>query len=196
MRIHCLTVHLLFIFFQTLQFIRDVCKVMIIGAGGLGCELLKNLVSISGGFISISIPPPSFLSLVPLSSLPLSLHLPPSLPPSKALLGFTQLDVIDMDIIDLSNLNRQFLFRSVALKCTPLVVYTLNVLPVHTLGALHTYSIQASAAEWWSSVFVFHVPAVKQQPVMALARKPTVSYIMCSTQFVNLRDFKITLPNF
>src|SRR5436190_7643128 len=58
-------------------------RVLMVGAGGIGCELLKNLV----------------------------------------LTGFGEIHIVDLDTIDLSNLNRQFLFRHEHLKKSKALVY-------------------------------------------------------------------------
>jgi len=69
------------------------CRVLVIGAGGLGCELLKDLALT--GFTNIEVIGTALVHLCASSSFfrPLILNLP------------------DMDTIDYSNLNRQFLFR-------------------------------------------------------------------------------------
>ncbi len=71
------------------------CKLLVVGAGGIGCELLKNL----------------------------------------ALSGFRHVQVIDLDTIDVSNLNRQLLFRSQHVgqaKCTVACQVAAEMVPLST----------------------------------------------------------------
>ena len=71
---------------------QDGCKVLLVGAGGIGCEVLKNL----------------------------------------ALSGFCEVTVMDLDTIDVSNLNRQLLFRSQHVghpKCTTAAQVASQMMP-------------------------------------------------------------------
>ena len=90
----------------------DTAKILIIGAGGLGCELLKDLVSFCKKYYETY-----YCSQVQYSNdkarrvMYCSVFQWFCLLLPQALCGFRNIDVIDMDTIDVSNLNRQFLFR-------------------------------------------------------------------------------------
>ena len=79
-----------------------------VGAGGIGCELLKNLV----------------------------------------LTGFGEIHIVDLDTIDLSNLNRQFLFRHEHIKKSKALV------SLATYGRLEkewlTYACTGRKGVWWA----------------------------------------------
>ncbi|KAI7084962.1 putative ubiquitin-like activating enzyme [Hortaea werneckii] len=83
-------------------------RVLLVGAGGIGCEVLKNLVCCGFG------------------SLPLAAQKPP--PTDTETEAKVQQEkkpeivVVDLDTIDLSNLNRQFLFRKQHIKKPKAVV--------------------------------------------------------------------------
>ena len=77
------------------------CKILLVGAGGIGTELLKNL----------------------------------------ALTGFSYVEVIDLDTIDTSNLNRQLLFRSQHVgmpKCTVSCQVATDMAGVYYGGTTHS----------------------------------------------------------
>eukprot|EP00727_Mastigamoeba_balamuthi_P008973 m51a1_g4699 putative ubiquitin-activating enzyme e1c (433) ;mRNA; r:225940-228536 len=86
-------------------------RVLVVGAGGLGCELLKDL----------------------------------------ALSGFRALHVIDMDVIEYSNLNRQFLFRATDVK-KPKAVAAAEFINKRVRGANVTPYVgmlQSMPREWY-----------------------------------------------
>src|SRR3978361_100969 len=87
-----------------------------VGAGGIGCELLKNLV----------------------------------------LTGFGEIHVVDLDTIDLSNLNRQFLFRHEHIKQPKAVIAketTTKFNPAVKITAYHANIKDAQFSKSWFRQF-------------------------------------------
>ena len=76
-------------------------KVLVVGTGGIGCELLKNLV-LTG-----------FKDIVAVRYIPNKAHIQ---------LKFIIFIKIDLDTIDVSNLNRQFLFQKQHVGCSKVEV--------------------------------------------------------------------------
>ncbi|KAK2810980.1 hypothetical protein FQN50_002573 [Emmonsiellopsis sp. PD_5] len=83
-------------------------KVLLVGAGGIGCELLKNLV----------------------------------------LTGFGEIHIIDLDTIDLSNLNRQFLFRHEHIKKSKALVAKDVASKFRGDASLHAYHANIKDAQF------------------------------------------------
>ena len=94
---------------------RIKARVLLVGAGGIGCELLKNLVKS----------------------------------------GFEEIHIIDLDTIDLSNLNRQFLFRQEHIKKSKALVakeVASKFRPTANLVAHHAnIKDQEYSVEWFST---------------------------------------------
>ncbi|KAK5580083.1 hypothetical protein RB653_000096 [Dictyostelium firmibasis] len=91
----------------------QTCKILVVGAGGIGCELLKNLV----------------------------------------LTGFKNIDIIDLDTIDISNLNRQFLFRKQHIGMSKAKIAKESVLKYNELVNITAHHGDVKSIEFGSEFF-------------------------------------------
>ena len=85
-------------------------RVLLVGAGGIGCEVLKNLVCCGFGS-GYKVPQVQNLNINQRDAAQLAQQQAENTSGKKA-----EIVVIDLDTIDLSNLNRQFLFRKHHIK--------------------------------------------------------------------------------
>ncbi|KAJ8933532.1 hypothetical protein NQ314_013945 [Rhamnusium bicolor] len=88
-------------------------KVLVVGAGGIGCEVLKNL----------------------------------------ALSGFQDIEIIDLDTIDVSNLNRQFLFRKEHVGKPKAVVARESILSYNPNIKIKAYHDSVTSQEYGINFF-------------------------------------------
>ena len=99
-------------FTDNYDYLTNEIAILIVGAGGLGCELLKN----------------------------------------AALSGFKDITIIDLDIIDISNLNRQFLFNKKdqgQYKATIAAKKVMSIVSDCTITA-YNRKIQDFPAKWYT----------------------------------------------
>lgn len=101
--------------------VRDLvptAKLLVVGAGGIGCEILKNL----------------------------------------ALSGFSDIEIIDLDTIDVSNLNRQFLFRKEHVGKSKAMVAKETILGYNPNIQITAYHDSITTSEYGVNFFKrFHV---------------------------------------
>ncbi|CAG9824919.1 unnamed protein product [Phaedon cochleariae] len=88
-------------------------RVLVVGAGGIGCEILKNL----------------------------------------ALSGFQDIEIIDLDTIDVSNLNRQFLFRKEHVGKPKAVVAGLSIKSYNPDLKIKTYHDSITSQDYGVNFF-------------------------------------------